>query len=414
MRELPERTPLAAAFEAAAAASNRWGETPDGETKRCLTFRDYMELCLYDPAHGYYRSGSAARVGREGDFYTSAFVGDVMGERLGSYLYRLAAERFGLAERIELVDWGGGTGRLARHMLAGWQEAARQTMPQEDQTAGAMQSESTAAADRKPLTKLNVRLTVVDGNPEHRRQAKSLLAQQILAGDARVMDEAEAEVWPWRQGPVIIVANELIDAMPVHRVCLRQGKLMEWGVAWNEAEAKPEACLTAPSTERLAAEMARAGMTLRQGQTAEIGLDGMDWVAGLAAKLGDAVLALIDYGDDARELTAEHRMDGTLMCYRRHIAHADPYAAPGEQDMTAHVNFTLLSRAAENAGWRRLWYGTQRQFLVEAGVLERLAAHDGADPFHPAARRNRAIRQLLLSDGMSELFKVLILAKSGD
>ncbi|CAM4040965.1 SAM-dependent methyltransferase [Cohnella lubricantis] len=391
MRQPQERTPLAAAIEAAIASSSRRGETTDGKLQRCLTFRDYMEICLYDPAHGYYRSGSAARVGREGDFYTSAYVGDVMGERLGNWLFKLAQERFGVARRVELVDWGGGTGRLASQMLGGWKEAAGEA----------------AEAEAK-----SVRLTVVDRSPEHRRQAAALLSEPIRAGEARVMDESAAMAEPWRERPAIVVANELIDAMPVHRICVRQGRVREWGVTWNEAKERLEACWTEPSTTRLAEELARMKTSLREGQTAEIGLDGADWVAALAGKLGDAVLVLIDYGDEARELTAEHRMEGTLMCYRRHVASTDPFAAPGEQDITAHVNFTLLSGAAEEAGWQRLWYGTQRRFLTEAGVLEQLAAHDSADPFHPAARRNRAIRQLLLSDGMSELFKVLVLART--
>lgn len=416
MHPQAERTPLADVIAAEIAGSARTGETPEGERKRCLTFRDYMELCLYEPEHGYYRSGAGARVGREGDFYTSAYIGDAMGERLGHYLYRLAARRFEGAERVELVDWGGGTGRLAAQMLAGWKAARQEAEAQGEKaggTAGGTACEAVPASVAKgAMGPAAVRLTVVDGHPGHRREAEALLAPSIRAGEARVMATEDAEAWDWRAGPVIVVANELLDAMPVHRVCRRDGRLAEWGVAWNDADGRPEPCLTEPSDPRLAERLAQTGMRLREGQSAEVGLDGADWVAAMAGKLGEeAILALIDYGDEAMELTAEHRMDGTLLCYRRHIAHADPFAAPGEQDMTAHVNFTLIELAAAEAGWSRLWYGTQRRFLVEAGLLERLVAHSHADPFHPEAKRNRAIRQLLLSDGMSELFKVLVLER---
>jgi SAM-dependent MidA family methyltransferase len=152
-------------------------------------------------------------------------------------------------------------------------------------------------------------------------------------------------------------------------------------------------------------------MRLLEGQTAEVALDGQAWLAGLLGRLGQGLVVVVDYGDESVELVSSHRMDGTLVCYRNHLASFDPYEDPGEQDLTAHVNFTSLRRVALEAGWRESWYGTQKRFLVEAGLLERLIPHADADPFHPAARRNRAIRQLLLSDNMSELFKVQVLAR---
>jgi len=403
---------IAGTVREAIRAGGRTGGGSDGRERRCIPFRDYMEICLYDPDHGYYRASEKARVGREGDFYTSSYVGDVMGERLGAYLRELAAERFGRAETVELVDWGGGTGRLAKQMLGGWNAAA--------EAAGAGAAGTEAAGTGEAGTReegtgavegLRVRVTVVDGNPAHRREAERALAAEIAAGEARVLSAEEAEAQPWRERPTVVVANELLDAMPVHRVVLRRGRLMEWAVAWDDESGRPVPCLAEPSTPRLAESMARSGIRLREGQTAEIGLDAADWIAALAGKLGRAIVAIVDYGDEAEELTAEHRMAGTLMCYRRHVASGDPFEAPGEQDMTAHVDYTAVRAAAEAAGWSTLWYGTQKRFLVEAGVLERLAEHQVADPFHPIARSNRAIRQLLLSDGMSELFKVLVLAK---
>lgn len=439
---------IAGTVREAIRAGGRTGVGADGREHRCIPFRDYMEICLYDPDHGYYRGSGKVRVGREGDFYTSSYVGDVMGERLGAYLRELAAERFGRAETVELVDWGGGTGRLAKQMLGGWnaaveaagtgeagtgEEGKRATGTGEDRTeaveateeagpeAGGPEAADTEAADteaRGPEAAVaeaaggpRVRVTVVDGNPAHRREAERALAAEIAAGEARVLSAEAAEAQPWRERPTVVVANELLDAMPVHRVVLRRGRLMEWAVAWDDESGRPVPSLAEPSTPRLAESLARSGIRLREGQTAEIGLEAADWIAALAGKLGRAIVAIVDYGDEAVELTAEHRMAGTLMCYRRHVASGDPFEAPGEQDMTAHVDYTAVRAAAEAAGWSTLWYGTQKRFLVEAGVLERLAEHQVADPFHPIARSNRAIRQLLLSDGMSELFKVLVLAK---
>ncbi|GIO13336.1 SAM-dependent methyltransferase [Cohnella xylanilytica] len=398
----PREPGIAGAIREAIRAGGRTGRDMDGRERRCISFRDYMAICLYDPAYGYYRGPEKVRVGREGDFYTSSYIGDVLGERLGAYARGLAAERFGRAETVELVDWGGGTGRLAKQMLGGWNAAAEAAGAGETGTG-----EAGAAAFEGP----RVRVTVVDDDPAHRREAETRLAAEIAAGAARVLSAAEAEAQPWRERPVVVVANELLDAMPVHRVVLRGGRLREWAVAWDDESGRPVPCAAEPSTPRLAETMARSGIRLREGQTAEIGLEAADWIASLAGKLGRAIVAVVDYGDEAEELTAGHRMAGTLLCYRRHVASGDPFEAPGEQDITAHVDFTSVRAAAEAAGWSALWYGTQKRFLVEAGVLERLAEHAFADPFHPVARTNRAIRQLLLSDGMSELFKVLVLAK---
>jgi SAM-dependent MidA family methyltransferase len=379
----PQELPLLPILAETIRRSGVPGVRLSGERCRGIPFRDYMELCLYEPAFGYY-SGGSVRIGREGDFYTSAYIGEAMGETLAHALARLAEERFGAATAVEVIDWGGGTGRLGRHMLDAWEAAGE-------------------AGQR-------FRLTVLERSPRHRERAAETLADAIRAGKARVRS-AEALDPAWAERPVIVVANELLDAFPVRRVTWRDGRWREWGVAWDEAAGRPAPCLLESFDPGLAAELAEAGVRLLEGQTAEW-CDGVaPWLAGLTRGLGAALLVLIDYGDETRELTAPHRMDGTLVCYRRHIAHGDPYAFPGEQDMTAHVNFSAVRQAAVRLGWEELWYGTQKRFLVEAGILQRLVAHDASDPFHPAVRRNRAIRQLLLSDGMSELFKVQIFAK---
>lgn len=363
----------------------RGGWRRDGGSVPCITFRDYMAMCLYHPEFGYYRSGKI-RVGREGDFYTSAFVGDIMGTQLAEKLSELASESFPDGERVEVVDWGGGTGRLGSQMLEAWKALG-------------------SAGERFALT-------VLDANPSHRRQAEEALANSTVSGRARVIAPEAANEEDWKSRHVIVVANELLDAFPVHRVTRRDGLLLERGVCWDEESAKLADCFTEPSDARLTEWLERQSVWLSEGQTTEIGLDGADWSVELGSRLGNAMLVLIDYGDSTAELTGRHRMDGTLLCYGRHRAHGDPFRGPGEEDMTAHVDFELIRDRASSAGWRERWYGTQKAFLVESGVLAKLADHVIADPFHPVARRNRAIRQLLLSDGMSELFKVQIWDKS--
>ncbi len=350
-----------------------------------ISFHHYMSLCLYHPEYGYYRSGKT-RVGREGDFYTSAYVGEIMGEQLASSILRLTNERFAGSDAVEVVDWGGGTGRLSRAMLDAW-------------------SDSGEAGKRFALT-------VIEGNPEHRQEAGEQLAAYIDAGIARVVGGQLDRLPDWSDRPVVVVANELLDAFPVHRIARRDGRIVEWGVTWDERSESFVSCMLPRSGTNWSAWLEEQGITLLEGQTFEVNPDAAGWIRDLARRTNRALLVLIDYGDEDRELSAPHRMDGTLLCYAKHRAHNDPYILPGEQDLTAHVNFSHMRRAAEQSGWRQIWYGTQKRFLVESGVMDKLAEHRNADPFHPLARRNRAIRQLLLSDNMSELFKVQIFERT--
>jgi SAM-dependent MidA family methyltransferase len=255
------------------------------------------------------------------------------------------------------------------------------------------------------------RLTVVDGNPEHRRQAEDALETEMTDGRARVLSAKEAESESWSDRKVVVIANELLDAFPVHRIGKKGGKVREWGVAWDDNKQEPFPCLLEEPDPFWSAWLEERGIRLAEGQTADIGIEGAAWPARMAPRLGDAILILIDYGDTAEELTGPHRMDGTLLCYENHRAHSDPYRKPGEIDITAHVDFTLVREQASGAGWKELWYGTQKKFLVESGVMSKLTNHGITDPFHPIVRRNRSIRQLLLSDGMSELFKVQVWTK---
>ncbi len=345
-----------------------------------------MKQCLYHPEFGYYRSGNA-RVGREGDFYTSAYIGELMGEQLAVELARLAEQWFTGEQAFDIVDWGGGTGRLSRQMLEEWESWNEQKRPQQE-----------------------FRLTIVEDNPEHRRVAREELAAAIISGKASVEGSEAGEKLIEGDRPVFIVANELLDAFPTYRLVLRSGKLWEWGVTWEEGKGLSP-CLMEPVERRLKVWVDDAGIELQEGQTIEVNLAAMDWINHLAGRISRGVLLFIDYGDVTEELFAPHRMDGTLLCYRNHRAHNNPYEAPGEQDLTSHVNFSHTREVVELRGWKQLWYGTQKQFLVNSGILHKLSAHAITDPFHPVVRRNRAIRQLLLSDGMSELFKAQIFVK---
>ncbi|WP_182301752.1 class I SAM-dependent methyltransferase [Cohnella cholangitidis] len=390
MADVFSETPLTAIIRDAIKESIRSGKLDNGEELSAIPFHQYMKQCLYHHEFGYYRS-TAARVGREGDFYTSAYIGELMGEQLASEISRMASEWFARDRAFEIMDWGGGTGRLSRQMLDEWETR--------NGTAG--QSER----------KTDFRITLVEDNPGHQRVAREQLADYIIAGKARVVGSDEGESLLSGERPIFIVANELLDAFPTYRLVRRNGCLWEWGVACVENKGLT-ACLMEPVDQRLETWVQRTGLELLENQSIEVNLDAADWAEKLAGRLGRGMLLFVDYGDETEELLAPHRMDGTLLCYRNHKAHNNPYEVPGEQDLTSHVNFSHVRQVVERQGWKEQWYGTQKRFLIESGIMSKLSAHTFMDPFHPVVRRNRAIRQLLLSDGMSELFKVQLFLKT--
>lgn len=349
---------------------------------KAISFRDYMALCLYEQSFGYYNRDKV-KVGKEGDFYTSAMIGTIMGELLASYFIRLAGQ-FGPDELSPVImEWGGGTGQLAGLILD-------------------------TLAERAPDLYERIEYRMVEISPYHRKRQQEQLQRH---SNVRHMDEKQ-----WSddadQRPVIVFSNELLDAFPIHRIERKGGLFYEWHVGWDEQNGRFVAkLLPLDLSGPIAAYLNEQSISVREGQIVEASPEAADWIRRVGKRIKHGTLLTIDYGDVAEELYAAHRMRGTFLCYRNHQTYDDPFAYPGEQDMTAHVDFTACIRAGSDAGFTEWSLRTQKQFLLDEGVLDMLASHDGSDPFSPAAKRNRAVRQLLVSDQMSELFKVLVQTK---
>jgi SAM-dependent MidA family methyltransferase len=350
--------------------------------EQSIPFHDFMECCLYDPDDGYY-TNERTKIGKKGDFYTSSSIGTVFGEVLARYFSAAVKAKFTLSEPVQLVEWGGGTGRLAKHIL----DELRRSAPRIYEA---------------------VRHISVEASPALQTEQRENLAEH--AAKVRFV---RTEEWPSvkQRRNTLIYANELLDAFPVHRVTVQNGALCEVCVGWSDRTAAFYEILRPLSPGPVMDYLQSYGIRLKEGQQAEVNLHAERWIQRLGKWLEHGIVVVIDYGDLAEEIYGEHRMKGTLMCYYRHSAHDNPYIRPGMQDMTAHVNFTSVLAAAQAAGFTVRSFQTQKQFLADNGIFNLLQNHDAVDPFHPAARKNRAIRQLLLSDHMSETFKVLVLEK---
>jgi SAM-dependent MidA family methyltransferase len=168
-----------------------------------------------------------------------------------------------------------------------------------------------------------------------------------------------------------VVANEYLDALPVHRLVQRAGRILERYVGFDG-----ERFVTVedePSSRRLPDVLAEDGVELRDDQAAEVSLKAIDWASGLGAELERGIALVIDYGHDAAELFGPRRSVGTLMTYAGHEAGDDPYVRVGSQDITAHVDLTAVDRAARQGGLDRVGSATQARFLASLGLAELLS-----------------------------------------
>lgn len=343
--------------------------------RQAIPFSRYMELALYHPRWGYY-STERQKVGKEGDFYTSAAVHPVFAETLADVVATMCEEA-GL-KRPVLVEIGGGTGAMCRFLLNRLRESR---------------------AD------LYARMGVmmIETSPYHRK-----LQQERLAGHdvEKVWYSSLAEAAEGGHIEGVILSNEWLDAFPVH---IARKEKQGWQELWVTWEADGFAEQFGELTEELAKEIERWGEEVPRGVRIEVNT-GMEQAArDLARLLKKGFVVTIDYGDLQEELYHPSRKDGTLMCFYRHQAERNPYDNVGKQDMTAHVNFTAWMRHTERAGFSTCAYMRQDQFLIRNGLLQKAVAHADRDPFtSQAMKRNRAIVQLVDPAGLGGRFRVLI------
>ncbi len=344
-----------------------------------ITFADYMAECLYHPQHGYY---SRAESQRFADYYTSVDVHPIFGRLLARQLAEMWG-RCGRPADFMVVEAGAGVGRLAAHVL----DFAARALP-----------EFYAA----------MRYTAVEQSAARRAAQPSVLAAHIAGGRA-----IAAAGLPDSIPAGCIFSNELLDALPVHRLFCEHGELREVHVGVNgDLLCDQVGPLSSPLLERYFSEQ---GIVLLEGQQAEASIAAAAWMEDAARRLGRGFILTVDYGREARELYDKRHLRGTLLAYTRHRAGEDFYAAPGEQDLTAHVNFTALDRAAARAGFSRTGLVSQSSFLLALGRANEFAdLYDSAERGQSEAERIRArllLKTLIFPEGMGETFSVLIHSK---
>jgi SAM-dependent MidA family methyltransferase len=305
-----------------------------------ITFARFMEIALYDSERGYYR-GAAARPGRDGDFLTAPEAHPIFGRAIARFADDVW-QALGRPARFTVREHGAGTGALAEALLAG------------------LDADASAAFGA-------IRYRVVEVEPARLSAVRSRLD---AVGRAGVLESDDGN-------PIdgLVIANEVLDALPTHRVVLRDGELREIFVG-VDADGRLIDAEGDPSTPLLARRLAEDRVAFEEGQRGEICLAAETWLSSAAAGLRRGVVLLIDYGHQAAELyDPRRRAGGTLAAYLRHQVHDDPYRAVGRQDLTAHVDVTAVERALAVAALDHLGTTTQSAFLEQLGAGEILVTY---------------------------------------
>jgi len=341
-----------------------------------ITFAEYMALCLYHPEFGYYMQ-ERERTGVAGDYFTSPDLHPVFARlvaRQGVEMW----EALGRPAPFTWVEMGPGRGWFARDFLR-WLKTAQPDMFE--------------ALD----------YVAVEPGPQQRLRLSERLTEDGLESKVRLLSSLE-ELEP-RTG--CFFSNELVDSFPVSVVTRAGGHLKEVYVA-AEGEALHE--VPGPiSDPAVAAAVARYASGLEEDHRVEVNLQALQWMRSVAEKLVRGFVITIDYGDLAARLYTPDRPRGTLMTYRGHVAAEDFYRAPGEQDLTAHVNFSALMDAGKEAGLEFTAFTTQERFLMALGEGNEFAdLYDAGQNEREKLQARLKLKRLIHPEGMGTIFKVLI------
>jgi SAM-dependent MidA family methyltransferase len=334
-----------------------------------IPFSNFMQLALYAPALGYYVAGQR-RFGSGGDFVTAPELGSLFAGCLANQVAEIFTN---LEGRASILEFGAGSGALACGLLA--KLASLDSLPDE--------------------------YIILELSPDLRARQRERLQQQVPGFVDRV-------IWidriPETSLTGVILANEVLDAMPVEMFSIDESGKVHQAMVVNEGQGF--AWDSRPADEQLASTVGALG--LPPGYSSEFNPSIEGWVSSLSDVLAQGVVLLIDYGFPRHEYYHPRRSGGTLMCHYRHHAHADPLVRVGIQDITAHVDFTAVAEAAVAAGLDVRGYTTQAHFLLGCGLTDSI---DDKIDMQERAVLNHEIQQLTSPAEMGELFKVIALGR---
>ena len=336
-----------------------------------ISFARFMELALYAPGLGYYSAG-ARKFGAAGDFVTAPEISPLFGRTLARQVADIMAQ-----SQPHILELGAGSGKLAVDILG----------------------------ELERLGCLPEHYNILEVSADLRERQQVMLQEKIphLAGRVNWLEALPEKI------SGVLIANEVLDAVPVHLLHWSEAEIGERGVvsagnkfAWQERQVREQKLL----------EAAR-GIPVPEPYLSEISLSARRLISSFSERLHQGVLLFVDYGFGAGEYYHPQRNQGTLMCHYRHHSHDDPFFLPGLQDITAHVDFTAVAESAIDSGAQLLGYTTQAHFLINCGIADFLADSD-PENLRDYLPLSMQLQKLTSPAEMGELFKVIALGKGMD
>lgn len=328
-----------------------------------ISFAEFMQKALYEPKLGYYVSGTR-KIGKDGDFITAPEISPAFSQTLARYCQSVFQA---MSSPASILEFGAGTGVMAADILLTLEKW--RALPEQ--------------------------YYILEVSPDFNERQLNTLRHQCPHLVERV-------VWlstlP-KNFTGVVLANEVLDALPVHLFEVQKKIAIEKGIGLKNKQ----------FIWRLGSHLDFSSVTdisdLEDGYTSEYCPATYPWLKDLYTSMREGTVLLIDYGFLEHEYYHPQRDQGTLMCHYRHRAHTDPLLHIGLQDITAHVNFTAVAKAAEKSGFSVNFYGTQEKFLVAWGILEETSVHQLS--LEEQYRYTQGLKKLLLPSEMGELFKVM-------
>ncbi len=341
-----------------------------------IPFVRFMELALYHPQFGYYMRSlepTQERIGWRGDFYTSSDVHPILGQILAKQaeqMYRL----LGQPHPFTIVEMGPGKGLLAKHLLA-------------------------TCAQRYPSFFQHLRYVLIDRSPAMRELQRRNLTPWLDRAALLTWEDDLENVAP-QSLTGLFFSNELVDSFPVHRVQVTPKGIEELWVDYRDGRFVGR--LMPLSSDILARHLRGVSTDWPEGYRTEVNLRASEWMKQIAQRLDRGFVLTIDYGHTAHDLYRSDRKQGTFLCYSRQAVNEDPFRQVGDQDMTAHVDFSSLAAVGEEHRLLTTGFTNQMSFLMGLGVEQMIAELEQDSPQFKAAIH------LLRPNGMGTTFKVLI------
>ena len=338
-----------------------------------ISFAQYMNLCLYTPGLGYYSAGSH-KLGTGGDFITAPEISSLFSQTLAHHI----RDVFSQLEQPNLIEFGAGSGKMAVDILL----------------------------ELEQLNSLPANYFIIEASADlrHRQQQQIDINIPHLSHLVQWLDQLPNHFIG------VVLANEVCDAMPVHRLHFSNNRVQEQYVNINST-----GDLQWCDSELLVAELIERAKKIQrhigqQDYVTEVNLQAEAWLNSVADSLDQGAVFIIDYGYPNTSYYHQERSTGTLMCYYQHQGHDNPFIFPGLQDITAHVDFTALAEAAHNHNLDVAGFQTQADFLISGGITE-LVSTNAADELKQL-QQTTEIKRLTLPSEMGEIFKVLTLTQN--